>query len=35
MNFGEAFEAVKRGAGMRLPKWSEEVVIRAQYPGNF
>lgn len=32
MNFGEAFEAVKQGKGMRLPKWAPDVVIRAQYP---
>ncbi len=32
MNFGEAFEQVKRGAGMRLPHWTPDVTIRAQYP---
>lgn len=32
MNFGQAFEAVKQGKGMRLPMWKEDVVIRAQYP---
>lgn len=32
MNFGEAFEQVKKGLGMRLPQWKEDVVIRAQYP---
>jgi hypothetical protein len=32
MDFGQAFEAVKKGAGMRLPSWSPDVVIRAQYP---
>lgn len=32
MTFGEAFEHVKLGEGMRLPKWSDDVVIRAQYP---
>lgn len=32
MNFGEAFEQVKQGKGMRLPGWSAEVAIRAQYP---
>jgi len=31
-SFSEAFDQVKRGKGMRLPKWSKEVVIRAQYP---
>lgn len=32
MKFGEAFEQVKLGMGMRLPSWSEDVTIRAQYP---
>lgn len=32
MNFGEAFEQVKKGKGMRLPQWKEDVVIRAQFP---
>jgi hypothetical protein len=32
MNFGQALEEVKQGKGMRLPQWSEDVVIRAQYP---
>lgn len=32
VGFGEALEAVKAGKGVRLPKWSEDVVIRAQYP---
>ena len=32
MTFGEAFEQVKKGKGMRLLQWSPEVVIRAQYP---
>jgi hypothetical protein len=32
MNFGEAFEEVKMGFGMRLPQWSSDVVIRAQFP---
>ncbi|HDZ25492.1 hypothetical protein LCGC14_0642960 [marine sediment metagenome] len=32
MNFGDAFEQVKRGKGMRLPYWKADVVIRAQYP---
>ena len=32
MNFGDAFEAVKKGKGMRLPGWSFEVAIFAQYP---
>jgi len=32
MNFGDAFEAVKKGNAMRLPQWSPEVLIKAQYP---
>lgn len=32
VGFGEALEAMKAGKGARLPKWSPEVVIRAQYP---
>lgn len=32
MNFGQALEAVKKGNGMRLPTWSEDVIIYAQYP---
>ena len=32
MNFGQAFEQVKKGKGMRLPQWKSDVVIRAQYP---
>ena len=32
MDFGRAFEEVKKGHGMRLPPWSEDVVIRAQFP---
>ena len=32
MDFGSAFEAVKKGKGMRLPHWKDDVVIRAQYP---
>ena len=32
MNFGQAFEQVKQGKGMRLPQWKEDVVIRARYP---
>lgn len=32
MNFGQAFEEVKKGKGMRLPQWKEDVVIRAQFP---
>jgi hypothetical protein len=33
MNFGDAFEQVKEGKSMRLPEWSEDVTIKAQYPG--
>lgn len=32
MNFGEAFEQVKKGKGMRLPQWQPDVVIRVQFP---
>jgi len=32
MNFGEAFEQVKKGAAMRLPQWKYDVLIKAQYP---
>ncbi|MGN4448218.1 Thoeris anti-defense Tad2 family protein [Bacillus cereus] len=32
MTFGEALEAVKKGKGMRLPQWSKDVVVRAQFP---
>ncbi|AFQ18181.1 hypothetical protein P9Y62_30225 [Bacillus thuringiensis] len=32
MNFGQAFEEVKKDKGMRLPQWSNDVVIRAQFP---
>lgn len=32
MEFGKAFEQVKRGKGMRPPQWSDDVVIRAQFP---
>ncbi|AID50500.1 hypothetical protein [Bacillus phage CP-51] len=32
MGYGTAFEEVKTGKGMRLPQWSPEVVIRAQFP---
>jgi hypothetical protein len=32
MTFGMALEEVKTGKGMRLPKWSSDVVIRAQFP---
>lgn len=32
MKYGYALEEVKKGKGMRLPQWSDDVVIRAQYP---
>lgn len=34
MNFGAAFEMVKKNSdyGMRLPTWSNDVKIKAQYP---
>ena len=32
MNFGEAFEAVKRGYGMRLFKWKDDVFVKARFP---
>ena len=32
MNFGEAFEEVKNGRGMRLPAWKKDVIIRSQFP---
>lgn len=35
MNFGQAFEQVKQGKGMRLPRWKEDVVIRAQFPDEY
>lgn len=35
MNFGLAFEATKQGKGMRLPSWSQDVIIKAQYPDEY
>ncbi len=32
MDFSEALKEVKSGKGIRLPSWSEDVIIRAQYP---
>jgi DUF1680 family protein len=32
LNFGQAFEKIKKSGGMRLPQWSSDVVIRVQYP---
>lgn len=31
-NFGLALEATKMGMGIRLPHWSKDVVVRAQFP---
>lgn len=35
MSFGDALKLVKHGMGMRLPKWSNDVVIRAQFPDEY
>lgn len=33
MTFGLAFDSIRTGyTGMRLPQWSEDVVIRIQTP---
>ena len=32
MTFEDALREVKAGKGMRLPRWSPEVVIRCQIP---
>lgn len=33
LTFGQALEVVKQGSvGMRLPQWSEDVVVRVQKP---
>jgi len=32
VSFGLALEAMKKGKGARLPNWSEDVIIRAQFP---
>lgn len=32
VSFGNALEAVKRGKGMRLPSWKEDVVVRVKHP---
>jgi hypothetical protein len=32
MSFGLAFEALKKGMAVRLPQWSSDVVIKAQFP---
>ena len=30
MNFGKAFEEVKKGKSMRLPGWQDDVSIKAR-----
>ena len=32
MLFGDAFEQVKNGRAMRLPQWTPDVKIKAQFP---
>ena len=32
MDFGKALEQVKLGDSMRLPEWSQDVLIKAQFP---
>jgi len=32
MNFGQALEAAKEGKAFRLPSWSKDVMIKAQFP---
>lgn len=32
VSFGLALEAMKIGKSVRLPHWSEDVIIKAQYP---
>lgn len=32
MSFGDALKLVKRGLGMRLTEWPNDIVVRAQYP---
>ena len=32
MTFGQAFDQIKLNGGMRLPQWSEDVVVRVQSP---
>jgi len=34
MNFGMAFEEVKKGKAMRLPTWAADVRIKVQFPDN-
>ena len=35
MNFGEALEFVKKGKGMRLPQWREDIIIYVQFPDEY
>lgn len=32
MDFSQALIEVKRGDGIRLPHWADDVVIRGQFP---
>ncbi len=32
LSFGQAFEQVLKGKGMRLPSWKPDVIIKAQFP---
>jgi len=32
MNFGDALQHTKEGKAMRLPQWSPDVKIKAQFP---
>lgn len=32
MDFSTAVGLIKTGKGMRLPGWSQDVIIRVQYP---
>lgn len=32
MKFGTAFERARKGAGMRLPKWPIDKVVKAHIP---
>jgi hypothetical protein len=32
MNFGKAFEEIKKNKSMRLPHWKKDVLIKVQYP---
>lgn len=35
MTFGEAFEQVKKGKGMRVPYWRNDIVLRANLEKEF